>query len=304
MKKLLVLAMAAAVLSVGCAPKEEAKPKIGLIMKTLTNPFFKTMEEGARAEAERLGVDLIVQTPPKETDFEKQAQIVENMILMKVKAILIAPAASRELVSVLLKANQAGIPVLNIDNPLDAEAVKEMGLKLASYVGADNFDGGKLCGKHLAEALDGKGEVAILEGIPGTQNAEDRKNGFLEAVKEYEGIKVVASQTAHWVMEEALDVFAAILQSNPNITGLFCANDMMALGALKAIEKADKKVTVVSYDNLDVVKPLIREGKILGSVEQFPDSMGVYGVRFAMDIVNGKQIPANYKVTLKFNQEK
>ena len=273
-------------------------------MKTLSNPFFKTMEAGASAEAERLGVELIVQTPPKETDFEKQAQIVENMILMQLDAILIAPAASRELVSVLLKANQAGIPVLNIDNPLDPEAVKERGLKLESYVGADNFDGGKLCGKYLAEALNGKGQVAIIEGIPGTQNAEDRKNGFLDAVKEYPDIEVVASQTAHWVMEEALDVFSAILQANPDITGVFCANDMMALGALKAVEKAGKDVTIVSYDNLDVVKPLIREGKILGSVEQFPDSMGVYGVRFAMDVINGKAVPENYKVNLKFNQEK
>lgn len=303
MKKLLVLIIAALLLA-ACGEKQDAKPRIGLVMKTLSNPFFKTMEAGASAEAERLGVELIVQTPPKETDFEKQAQIVENMILMQLDAILIAPAASRELVSVLLKANQAGIPVLNIDNPLDPEAVKERGLKLESYVGADNFDGGKLCGKYLAEALNGKGQVAIIEGIPGTQNAEDRKNGFLDAVKEYPDIEVVASQTAHWVMEEALDVFSAILQANPDITGVFCANDMMALGALKAVEKAGKDVTIVSYDNLDVVKPLIREGKILGSVEQFPDSMGVYGVRFAMDVINGKAVPENYKVNLKFNQEK
>ena len=156
MKKLIVLIIAALLLA-ACGEKQDAKPRIGLVMKTLSNPFFKTMEAGASAEAERLGVELIVQTPPKETDFEKQAQIVENMILMQLDAILIAPAASRELVSVLLKANQAGIPVLNIDNPLDPEAVKERGLKLESYVGADNFDGGKLCGKYLAEALNGKG---------------------------------------------------------------------------------------------------------------------------------------------------
>jgi ribose transport system substrate-binding protein len=301
--KYLVLVIMCSWILVSCSGRGKGKVKIGLVMKTLSNPFFITMEKGAKEEAERLGIDLVVQTPSKETDFEKQAQIVENMILMKMDAILIAPAASKELVSVLLKANRAGIPVLNLDNPLDAEAIKEMGLKVESYVGADNEAGGKLCGEHLAKVLGGKGKVAILEGIPGTLNAEARKRGFLKAVAKHPDIEVVASQTAHWVMEEALDVFSAILQSHPEINGLFCANDMMALGALKAIEKAGKDVKVVSYDNLDVVKPLIKEGKILGSVEQFPDSMGIYGVRLAVDLLKGKEIPKELMVNLEINTE-
>lgn len=286
------------------AQKEDAAKKelkIGFVMKTLSNPFFMTMEKGAkRAEAE-LGVKLVVQVGQEETSIEQQIAIVENMIAQKFDAICIAPGGSKEIVPVLKKAQDAGIPIINIDNRVDAEAAKAAGLKPIPYVGASNTDGGYLAGKYLAEQLQGKGKVAIIEGIQGVDNAEGRKNGAKKAFAEYKDIQVVASQSANWKTEEGLNVMTNILQANPDLNGVFCANDMMAFGAIQAIDPMGKsgKILVAAYDALEQSNVYIKEGKMISTVDQKPDDQGYYGVKFAVDLINKKEVPTEYMVKLE-----
>lgn len=279
-------------------PKKELA--IGLVMKTLSNPFFITMDEGAKKAEQELGIKLQVQAAQEETSIEQQIAIVEDMIAKKIDAIVIAPSGSKEIVPVLKKAQDAGIPVINIDNRIDAETAKAAGLKTIPYIGASNLDGGYLAGKYLAEQLKGTGKVAIIEGIQGVDNAEERKNGAMKAFKEYSGIQVVASQSANWKTEEGLNVMANILQANPDLTGVFCANDMMAFGAIQAIESAGKtgQVAVAAYDALDQAKKYIKDGKMISTVDQRPDDMGYYGVKFAVDMINKKEVPNEYMVEL------
>jgi ribose transport system substrate-binding protein len=271
---------------------------IALIMKTMSNPFFQTMEKGAKEEAGKLGVELSSQAAEKETDDEKQAGIVENAIAKQVAAIIIAPADSKTLIPALLKANAAGIPVINVDNRIDPQAAQEAGLKLVTFIGPDNAEGAQKAAGYLFETMGGTGKVAMLEGIRGVDNAENRKKGFERALKEFPQVTLADSQSASWELEQGDTVFTNMLTAHPDITGLFCANDMMALGAIRAIEAAGKqgKILVAGYDNLAAAQEKLKSGALLCTIEQHPDLMGAYGVRCAVALLEGHDIPPEIAV--------
>lgn len=269
-----------------------SKPfKLALIVKTRNNPFFDPMIKAAEAEAKALGVELEVQSPAQETDKERQFALVQDVTARGVEAILIAPADSKGIVPALKQAQEKGIRVLNLDNRVDGDTAKSAGLELAAYVGADNEAGGKLAGEALAEALGGSGKAAILEGIRGADNAEARKRGFTAGVQGK--LDIVASDAAEWDTQKAYAKFQSMPAAHPEIQGLFCANDKMAIGAVKAIVEAGKKgkVTVVGYDNIPDVRPYLDDGTMHATIEQHPDLMGKYGVRAAVGILDGK-LPA------------
>jgi ribose transport system substrate-binding protein len=294
---LAIPALLAAVWLSGCGEEPGKKWEVALIMKTMSNPFFISMEKGAREAEKELDVTVRALTPEEETDIQDQIGLVEDMIAKKVDAILVAPAGSKEIVPSLVKAKQAGVVVLNLDNRVDRDAAAAAGLELDAYVGADNQQGGFLAGDKLARMMGREGTVAMLEGIPGVDNAEARKRGFEEAMAQYPGIEIVQSQTARWKQEEALDVMQDILQNHPDLDGLFCANDMMALGAIQAIEDAGKTgaLFVASYDNLEAAQQAIMDDKLHITIEQHPDIMGKVGVQYAVRLLEGKELPNTEK---------
>ncbi len=267
------------------------KPRIALIMKALSNPFFHQMEVGGREKGEELGVEMLINGIDKETDVAQQITLVENAITKGVDAIVIAPASSTALIPPLMRAKAQGVFVVNIDNPLDEQAKKQMNFQ-CPFVGSDNEMGASLAAHDLVAAIGGVGNVAILEGIPGVTNAELRKKGAMRIFDAEEKINVAASKTAEWETEEAYNVFTNILTSNPDINGLFAANDSMALGAVRAIDAAGKsgRIKITSYDNLEAAQSAIKEGKIHSTIEQHPYLMGAYGVQAAVDHLNGKKV--------------
>ncbi len=288
-------------LTVGCGKKEQQTEiyKIGLVMKAASNPFFARMEEGARLAADSLKVELLVGAITQETDINQQISIVENMIVQGVQVLLITPADSKSIINVLKSAQDAGIRIINVDNRIDAETARLAGLKIDCYVGVDNEVGGKMAGDYLVQLMGGRGKAAMLEGIRGVDNAEARKRGFLKAMENSE-IELVASQSANWAQDQGLDVFTNMLQANPEIKGLFCANDMMALGAIQAIEQAGKagQIFVTSYDNLKAAQQSILQGKLQATIEQHPEKMGYEGVVLAWELLNGKTIPEEKLIKL------
>lgn len=265
---------------------------IALVMKTANNPFFIDMERGAREAADKLGVELIVQSAEREVDVEKQMQIIENLIQRQVNALCITPSGSKEIVPAIVKANKAKIPVLIVDTRVDETTLKEAGGQIATFIGSDNFAGGKIAGKKIVESLGGRGKVAVLEGIPGHETGDARLAGFHEALKEQSGIEVIASQTANWERALGYNVFQNLLQSNPDIQALFACNDMMALGAVEAIAAAGKtgEIIVVGFDAIDDARSAIQKGEMHGSIAQFPAEMGRLAVEKAFDLLNGKTI--------------
>ncbi len=284
---------------IGCQSSGEQSTRIALVMKASSNPFFARMEQGARQAADSLQVELLVASITQETDINQQISLVENMIAQDVDAILIAPADSKAIVNVLLRAKQNGIHVINIDNRIDPETAQAAGLQIDCFVGVDNAEGGRMAGEYLVDLLDGKGQVAMLEGIRGVDNAEARKRGFLQAIEDTD-ITLVASQSANWAQDQGLDAFSNMLQAHPEIDGLFCANDMMALGAIQAIEQAGKagEIYVTAYDNLKAAQEAIRQEKLHATIEQHPELMGYEGVVLANKLLTGIDIEKERMVRL------
>ena len=272
---------------VGTASAEDKKPVVGLVMKSLANEFFQNMLEGAKKhEAERGDFVMKAVGMQSETDIETQINAVENMITEKVDAIVIAPADSRALVAPLKKAVEAGITVVNFDVSLDEQAKKEANFELA-FVGPDNRGGAKLSGDALAAKLGKGGKVVIIEGNPSADNANQRKLGFMDSV-EAGGLTLIDSATAHWETEEANTVFTNMLTAHPEIQGVMAANDSMAVGVVKALEAAGRKdIQVVGFDNIPAVGPMIADGRILATVDQFGQAMAANGIDRAIEVLKG-----------------
>ena len=211
------------------APATKGKPTVALVMKSLANAFFQTMEEGAKKHQQQHSADyeLVANGIENEQDVPKQVELMEQMISRKVDAIVIAPADSKALVPVCKKAQDAGIVVVNIDNKLDADALKEKQTTIP-FVGPDNRKGAKMVGEYLAKSLKPGDQVAIIGGLPGAFNGAQRQLGFEDAMVEAKA-KVVTSQPADWDTGKASSIVGAILPQYPQLKAILCANDSMAL---------------------------------------------------------------------------
>src|SRR5258707_922091 len=278
----------------------QKKPVVGLVMKSLANEFFKDMEEGAVKHAQERGdLTLVPVGMHSETDIDTQIAAVENFITQKVDAIVIAPADSRALVPPLARAIKAGIVVINIDVALDEGAKKQAGVDLA-FVGPDNRAGAKMSGAVLAKALGPGGKVVILEGNPGADNAIQRKLGFDDAVKEGQ-LDLLDSRTAHWETEEANTVFSNMLTAHPDIQGVMAAHDSLALGVVKAIDAASKsgQINVVRIDNIAAVQPLLKDAKMIATIDQFGSQMAANGIDYAMKALKGEKLEGWIKTPVK-----
>ncbi len=283
----------------GKAPSRAKRPHIALVMKAISNPFFKTMAEGATRAARQADVQLTCLSINKETDFEEQAKMIESMTAQRVDAIIIAPADSVAVISPLLEAQKRNIPIINIDNRIDPAAATSAGLKVLTFIGPDNAAGAEKSTAYLIEKIGGKGKIAMLEGIRGADNAEQRKKGFLRAVEKTNGaVQVVAMETAEWMTDLGERKMAGILTRHPDLAGVFCANDSMAVGAIAAIKSAGKigKVRVAAYDNLESAQQAILAGEMDATIEQHPDLMGALGVENALKAIRGEPIPPEIPV--------
>jgi ribose transport system substrate-binding protein len=283
------------ILPAGCKRREAGKPKISLIMKSLANEFFKTMEEGARAHHKEHSdqYDLTVVGIKDEQDVAKQIDYVESIMAQKVDAIVIAPADSKALVPVCKRAMDAGIIVVNIDNKFDAAVLADKGVKIP-FVGPDNRKGARLAGEYLASRLKTGDKVAIIEGVPNAFNGIQRKLGFEDAMKAA-GMNIVSSQSGYWETAKAEPIVSALITEYADIKAMLCANDSMALGAIAAIKAAGKSddVLVVGFDNITAVQRLLKEGKILCTVDQHADKLALYGIEYALEMIKGRGTPSD-----------
>ncbi|AVU77692.1 sugar ABC transporter substrate-binding protein [Pseudomonas sp. Fig-3] len=268
------------------------KPKVALVMKSLANEFFLTMEDGAKAyqKEHSADFDLISNGIKDETDTANQIRIVEQMIVSKVDALIIAPADSKAMVPVIKKAVDAGITVINIDNQLDPDVVKSKNITVP-FVGPDNRKGARLVGEYLAKQLKAGDEVGIIEGVSTTTNAQARTAGFKDAMEAAQ-IKVVSLQSGDWEINKGNQVAASMLSEYPNIKALLAGNDSMAVGAVSAIRAAGKagKVKVVGYDNINAIKPMLKDGRVLATADQFAAKQAVFGIETALKILKGEAV--------------
>ena len=271
------------------------KPVVALIMKSLANEFFTTMAEGAKRHhgEQEDDYELILNGIKDERDLAQQVSLVEQMVAKKVDAIVIAPADSKALVPVCKRAMDAGIVVINIDNQFDEGVLEEANVSIP-FVGPDNQEGALMVGAFLAKSLKEGDPVAILEGIPTAFNAQQRRLGFEKAMADG-GMKVVSVQSAQWEMDKANSIASAMIREYPDLKALLCSNDSMALGAVAAVRAASKEdqIAVVGFDNISAVQAMVKDGRVLATADQHADQLAVYGIEFALQVLQGEASPEN-----------
>ncbi|MET3514828.1 MAG: sugar ABC transporter substrate-binding protein [Gammaproteobacteria bacterium] len=277
------------------------KPKVALVMKSLANEFFATMEDGAKThqKANAGQYTLVANGIKNETDTAAQIKMVEQMVAQKVNALVIAPADSKALVPVIKAAVDKGILVVNIDNRLDAAALKEKNIQV-TFVGPDNRAGAKLVGDYLGKSLKSGDKVGIIEGVSTTFNAQQRTLGYQDAMKAV-GANVVGVQSGQWEIDKGNTVAAGMLREHPDLKALLAGNDSMALGAVAAVKAAGKtgQVQVVGYDNIGAIKPMLADGRVLATADQFGAKQAVFGIETALKALAEKKTQAQMPAEIK-----
>ncbi|GEL04520.1 ribose ABC transporter substrate-binding protein RbsB [Rummeliibacillus sp. G93] len=262
--------------------------KIGLSVSTLNNPFFVTLSDGAKKEAKKEHVNLTV--VDAQDNASKQASDVEDLIQQDVDLIIINPTDSEAVASAVESANDAKIPVITVDRSSD-------GGKVVAHIASDNVKGGEMAGDYLKSLIGDGAKVAELEGVAGSSAARDRGEGFHKVADK--GLDVVKKQTANFNRSEGLTVMENILQSNPDIKGVFAHNDEMALGALEAIEASGKKIKVVGFDATDDAVKAVKSGKLAATIAQQPTEIGEIAVETAVKSLKGEKVEKNIPVDLE-----
>jgi len=278
MRRLAVVALLVAV-----AGPALAKDTVGLSVSTLNNPFFVTLRDGAKAAADKAGLDLVVLDAQDKVD--KQVADIEDLVQRKVKVVLVNPCDAAAVVPAIERANAAGVPVITVDRAAS-------GGKVAFHIASDNVAGGKLAGDLVCKLAGAKGKVVELEGIPGSSAARDRGQGFNAALKaSCPGVKVVARQTANFDRAQGLSVMENVLQAQPAIDAVFAHNDEMALGALQAIRASKRPIKIVGFDATDDAVKAVNACEMAASVAQQPAEMGKLGVEKAAALAKGGKAP-------------
>ena len=263
---------------------------VGLSISTMNNPFFVALRDGAQAEAQAVGINLI--TVDAQNDAAKQIAGVEDLIQKKVQVILLNPTDSDAVASVVKEATAAGIKVISLDRAVN-------GAEVSSHIASDNAAGGRMAGEFLLKKLGGKGNLVELEGIPGSSAARERGKGFESAIAGKPGVKLVTEQPANFDRAQGLSVMENILQGNKDIQGVFAQNDEMALGAQRAIEEAGlKNVAIVGFDATPDAVAAVKAGKLAATVQQKPELIGKLGVDTAKLLIDGKPVDRNIPVPL------
>ena len=287
----------------GCTPAEEETStteaaggspsgtrKIGFSALTLKNPFFKIIADSVTEEGQANGFEVTVNDA--ERDVNTQSKHIDNYIAQGVSAIIINPADRVAIGPAIRKANEAGIPVFTCDLQCTAEDAK-----IAGHIGTDNYQGGRLAGEAMIEALgDGGGQVLILH-FKQANSCVLRVKGFMEVVEAHNKgrksgmIEVVAELEGGGLRDEGFRATSDALQAHPNLAGVFAINDPSALGAWTALKQADKvgQITIIGFDGQLEGKQAILEGKIYADPIQFPKQMGQVSVRNIMAYLDGKE---------------
>ncbi|MCW9710481.1 ribose ABC transporter substrate-binding protein RbsB [Avibacterium sp. 21-586] len=288
MKKLTLLA-SAVILGSAVSQAVVAKETIALAVSTLDNPFFVTLKEGAEKEADKLGYNFVVLD--SQNDPAKELANVEDVTVRGAKVLLINPTDSTAVASAVRMANQKNIPVITLDRGA-AQG------KVVSHIASDNVAGGKMAGDFIAEKLGNNAKVIQLEGIAGTSAARERGEGFKQAVEAHK-FDVLASQPADFDRTKGLNVMENLLTAQPNVQAVFAQNDEMALGAIRAVQAANKSVLIVGFDGTDDGVKAVKSGKLAATIAQQPALIGALGVQTADKVIKGEPVEAQIPVPLK-----
>jgi ribose transport system substrate-binding protein len=266
-------------------PAEGETKTIAFLPPAMISPYYASAIAGAEPRAKELGYEFVVAAPESESDYAQQVQLVEDMITRGVDGIILCAINTDAIVTAVQKANEAGIPVVmfNTQNELASGEV-------ASYVRYDQREGGAKVADYVAEVMNGKANVAIIEGLP-SEHTTARMGGFIDRCKEkYPDVKVVVSQAGDWEREKGMNAAANMLQANPDIDAFFALCDEMALGAVQAVKQAGGDQLVFGFDGNPNAAQAVLDGDLVSTLSIGGFNTGVMTVDALDKIFNGQTV--------------
>jgi len=282
-----VFVLSTILLAIGFARKRDvSKPAIAVIPKGATHIFWQSVHKGAEDAGSEFGYRILWTAPERETDRERQIQIVEDFIEQRVAGVVLAPLDAKALAPALGKLSSAGIPCAIIDSAIDSD-------KYLCFAATDNYNGGALAARRMGEILGGKGNVVVVKYVPGSASTTDRENGFIDTIaKEFPGIRVVDAKYGQDTVETALQATEDLLTKNPDLQGLYACNSSTSVGALQGLQSQRRaEVKMVGFDAEAALVDALNAGKIDALVVQNPRRMGYEGVKAVASSLKGGQVP-------------
>lgn len=261
---------------------------IGVTLLTKSHPFYQELEAAMRETAAKHGVKLNIQSAEMKID-DQQAQI-ENFITQRVDALVVCPVDSDTIGGAIRRANEAGIPVFTAD-------IAANDGKVVSHIASDNVAGGRLAGRYMAKLLNGKGKIAIIDH-PKVMSVRDRTRGFEEEIAKYPGLKIIARPPGDGDRVTSMNVMETLLQSHPDINGVFAINDSTALGALAALRQAKRDdIIIVGYDaDPEAREEILKGSQLKADAVQFPRKIGETTIETVVKYLNGEKVPPKIPV--------
>jgi ribose transport system substrate-binding protein len=255
----------------------------GVVLKTLTNPYWRQLAEGYRYGAKQDGSRVTVQAAQGESDQIGQLSIMENMIDGGYKGLLISPQTDANMQPSIDEAIKANLPVVDVDDAVVSSIVH--------FVGNVQRDNGVRAAKWFIAHHPEGGKVAVIEGQAGVFAAIQRTAGFRDTIKAAKGFTLVASVPGNWDRQQSYDAASTILQQHPDLIGFYCNNDTMALGVVEAVKAANAKAQVIGTDGTSDAYTSIKAGDLTGTVDSFPKLTGVIALEVIERIAAGQKLP-------------
>lgn len=274
----------------------DKKLTIGFIPKALENEFWQMVDDGIQEEVDKMneaGFDVTLDTvsPQGETDYEGQLSIMTDMVNKGYDAIIVGPITDSNCVPGIERAQEAGIPVI----PVWVEFKDDPYVNIC--VGSNAYAEGQAAAEYFAEKIgDEGGQVAVITGIASNPITPERTNGFSEYFEKNDlNIEVVDVQNGDWDRSKAKDVADTMLKAYPDLKGIYCNNDTMAMGVVEAVRGADKmdEVIVGGTDAISEALISIKEGDLDYTTNNFPHYVGKIALVEAIRTLAGENLPEN-----------
>ncbi len=270
------------------APVAATGPKytIALIPKGTAHTFWESVHAGGDAAGEELEAEILWNGPAVETDIEGQMRIIENFITIQVDALVLAACDAEALIPTLQEAKDKGIPVVTIDSGINDEELP------ITFVATDNVAGAAEAARHLAELIGDRGEVGCIPFIKGAASSDQREQGFVEEIKKHPNVTLLPLLYSDSDVEKGVQVVENMLTANPDIKGIFAANEPAGVAAARVLEERNLvgKVKLVAFDASDAEIAALERGSIQALVAQNPFRMGYDGVTAAVKALEGESV--------------
>lgn len=274
-------------------PELNEGEKIGVMVSALSNPFWADMKEKYERAGEELGIDVEVFAVDKNDDTTGQLEMLDSLVVKNYDSIVFSPIDSNNLIPGLVRANQAEVPIINLGPGVNLEALEEQDGYLDGVITVDFENQGKMVAEDMIKNMPEGGEVAIIQGMPGAGQSEGRTKGAQETFENAEDIELVNILPGNWDRNTAYSLTTDLIQSNPDLKGIFACNDVMALAAVEALETAGKRDDVVIYgvDFTDEAEEAIKEGRYDGTITYSPAVYTKAALILSLKVVQGHEVP-------------